>query len=94
MDAYPNQQQSVISLGEIMAFEVTSVVDACGLPCPLPLLRAKQGLRDLASGDVLRISATDSGSVRDFYSFAQISGHQLEGFCAADGVYIYLLRKK
>lgn len=79
---------------EIMAYEVTAVVDATGLRCPLPLLRAKQGLRELVSGEVIRVMATDSGSVRDFHSFAKISGHNLEGFCEADNLYLYLLKKK
>ena len=79
---------------EIMAFNVAAVVDATGLRCPLPLLKAKQGLRELQPDDVLRVIATDSGSVRDFYSFAKISGHCLEGFCDANNQYIYLLKKK
>lgn len=79
---------------EIMAYEVAAAVDAIGLRCPLPLLRAKQGLRELVPGDFIRVIATDSGSVRDFYSFAKISGHSLEGFCEADNLYVYLLKKK
>lgn len=77
-----------------MGAVVAAVIDASGLRCPLPLLHAKQGLRNLTSGELLRVCATDSGSVRDFFSFAEISGHRLEAFCEADGVYIYLLRKK
>jgi tRNA 2-thiouridine synthesizing protein A len=90
----PNSELPRISLEQMMESAVAAVVDASGLRCPLPLLRAKQALRDLASGDVLRVSATDGGSVRDFNSFAAISGHALEGFCEKDGTYIYLLRKK
>ena len=82
-----------MSKDEILSFDVKVSIDACGLQCPLPLLRAKQGLRSLEQGDLLRISATDSGSFRDFHSFADISGHRLEGFCETDGIYIYLLRK-
>lgn len=89
-----NQQLVRTSHDKIMSYTVASAIDACGLRCPLPLLRAKQGLRDLAVGELLRISATDAGSVRDFHSFAQISGHLIEGFCETEGVYIYLLRKK
>lgn len=90
----PNQQLPRISYVDIMAQSAAMSVDATGLRCPLPLLRAKQALRDLASGDRLRLIATDSGSVRDFQAFADISGHTLEGFCEAGGSYIYLLRKK
>lgn len=87
------QARPRISKQEILSFDVALSIDACGLQCPLPLLRAKQGLRNLEPGDLLRISATDRGSFRDFHSFADISGHKLEGVCETDGVYIYLLRK-
>ena len=79
---------------QIIACPVAAAIDATGLRCPLPLLRAKQGLRELASGERLRVTATDSGSVRDFHALARISGHELEGFCENDGAYIYLLKKK
>lgn len=90
----PKQQLVHTSREKIMSVMVAGAIDACGLRCPLPLLRAKQGLRDLTTGELLRVSATDSGSVRDFFSFAEISGHRLEAFCEAEGVYIYLFRKK
>lgn len=89
----PNLHTLRTSFDEIMERDVTLDVDACGLPCPLPLLRAKQNLRDMNGGELLRLSATDAGSVRDFHSFAEISGHQLEGFCEQEGKYIFLLRK-
>lgn len=72
---------------------IAQEVDARGLRCPLPLLRAKQALRDLSSGEALRVRATDSGSVRDFQSFADLSGHQLLDSGEVDGVYIYILLK-
>lgn len=68
-------------------------VDARGLRCPLPLLKAKQALRDLAPGQALRVWATDAGSVRDFDSFARQSGHQLRRDEAPDGAYGYVLIK-
>lgn len=72
---------------------VTSELDASGLRCPLPLLKAKQALRDVAPGELLRVLATDAGSVRDFHSFAQISGHELIGFAEQNAVFCYLLKK-
>ncbi len=54
-------------------------VDARGLNCPLPILRAKKALTDMASGDVLRVLATDPGSVRDFNAFARQTGNILVG---------------
>jgi len=68
-------------------------LDACGLACPLPLLKAKQRLRDLASGELLRVLATDQGSVRDFKAFADLSGHTLIEQKKTQGVYIHLLQK-
>jgi len=52
-------------------------VDARGLMCPLPILRAKKALTDLQSGEVLRVIATDAGSVRDFQAFAKQTGNAL-----------------
>jgi tRNA 2-thiouridine synthesizing protein A len=72
---------------------VSSELDACGLRCPLPLLKAKQALRNLAAGELLRVLATDAGSVRDFQAFAQISGHGLVGFAEREAVFCYLLKK-
>ena len=69
-------------------------LDAKGLNCPLPLLKAKKALNDLRSGDQLRIEATDPGSRRDFQSFAEQSGHQLLESREHDGVFHYLLQKK
>ncbi len=52
-------------------------LDARGLKCPLPILKAKKALADMASGDVLRVQATDPGSVRDFNAFARQTGNEL-----------------
>ncbi|MCE2831874.1 MAG: sulfurtransferase TusA family protein [Oxalobacteraceae bacterium] len=52
-------------------------LDARGLKCPLPILRAKKALTDMGSGDVLRVQATDPGSVRDFNAFARQTGNTL-----------------
>lgn len=68
-------------------------VDAKGLDCPMPLLKAKRALNAMEAGQRLRILATDQGSVRDFRVFAEQSGHQLLASDEADGVYIHLLQK-
>jgi tRNA 2-thiouridine synthesizing protein A len=52
-------------------------VDARGLTCPLPILRAKKALSDMQSGELLRVVATDPGSVRDFQAFARQTGNDL-----------------
>ncbi len=70
-------------------------VDARGLECPMPLLKAKRALNALASGEHLCVLATDAGSQRDFRVFAEQSGHELlEASIEAGGVYRYLLRKR
>jgi TusA-related sulfurtransferase len=68
-------------------------LDTRGLSCPLPLLKAKQALNGLASGERLRVLATDPGSQRDFRVFAEQSGHLLLASGECDGVYDYLLQK-
>lgn len=69
------------------------VVDARGLDCPLPLLKAKQALNRMASGDLLEIRATDAGSVRDFAVFTQQSGHTLLRSDESNGEYHYIIKK-
>ncbi len=69
-------------------------LDTCGLPCPLPLLKAKQALNAMASGEQLKVTATDQGSWRDFQVFADHSGHHLLQRQEIDGIYHYLLEKK
>ena len=68
-------------------------LDARGLSCPLPLLKAKLELNRLPSGALLKVLATDAGSQRDFRSFAKLAGHQLLHEAFAQGVYCYWLRK-
>ena len=70
------------------------VVDAKGLNCPMPLLKAKKALNELSAGALLKVLATDPGSVRDFEVFSRQSGHALLESLREDDTYIYLLRKK
>ncbi len=74
--------------------KVDQRLDASGLSCPLPLLKAKQALNGLESGQVLELICTDPGSVRDFQVFSGQSGHQLLQVKEAAGIYSYWLRKK
>ncbi len=73
--------------------ECDAELDASGLNCPLPLLKAKLQLNQLASGAVLMVIATDAGSQRDFRTFAKLSGNLLLQERAEAGVYRYWLRK-
>ena len=68
-------------------------LDACGLNCPLPILRAKKSLAALATGQVLRIIATDPGAVKDFESFAKQTGHALLESTERDGKFYFRLQK-
>jgi len=69
-------------------------LDARGLNCPLPILRAKKALGDLASGQVLRIVATDPGSVKDFEVFCRQTGNELVSSVPGEKEYTFLIRKK
>ncbi|MDG9928938.1 MULTISPECIES: sulfurtransferase TusA family protein [unclassified Pseudomonas] len=68
-------------------------LDASGLNCPMPLLKAKLELNRLPSGAVLKVTATDAGSQRDFRTFATLAGHVLLREEEGDGVFRYWLRK-
>jgi len=69
-------------------------LDATGLQCPMPLLKAKRALNGMAPGERLRVLATDRGSVRDFRVFAEQSGHRLlASEEAPGGIYVHLLEK-
>ena len=68
-------------------------LDATGLACPMPLLKAKRALNGMQPGQRLRVLATDQGTVRDFRVFAEQSGHLLLQSGEAQGVYCYLLQK-
>jgi len=68
-------------------------LDASGLNCPLPILRAKKALGGIDSGKVLRIVATDPGSVKDFEAFAKQTGNTLLESKEAGGKYEFLIKK-
>lgn len=68
-------------------------LDAIGLDCPMPLLKAKRALNAMEAGQQLQVKATDKGSVRDFRVFAQQSGHLLLASDEIDGVFTHLLQK-
>ncbi len=73
-------------------------LDARGLKCPLPILKSKKALADMQSGDVLRVMATDPGSVRDFNAFARQTGNDLlaheENAAAEPKEFTFYLRRK
>ena len=68
-------------------------LDVRGLTCPMPLLKARQALNRMTAGQVLRVLATDPGSVRDFQSYAELTGHSLLESSEGEGVFIHTLKK-
>ena len=69
-------------------------IDARGLNCPLPILKAKKALADMHSGELLRIVATDPGSMRDFQAFARQTGNELVEQATQGGEFVHLLRRR
>ncbi len=69
-------------------------LDTRGLNCPLPILKAKKALTDMASGQLLKVVATDSGSVRDFQAFAKQTGNELVEQQTAGAEFIHVLRRR
>ena len=69
-------------------------LDTRGLNCPLPILKAKKALADMASGQVLKVLATDPGSVRDFQAFARQTGNELIEQSSADSEFTHYLRRR
>ncbi len=77
-----------------MQSDEVAFLDATGLRCPMPLLKAKKALNEIEPGTRLRVVATDPGSVRDFAVFSEQSGHALLESTEQDGQYTYLLEKR
>ena len=74
--------------------EFDKEIDARGLNCPLPILRTKKALTELQSGQVLRILATDPGSVKDFAAFSKQTGNALLASNEADKVFEFFMQRK
>ena len=74
--------------------EVSKELDTRGLNCPLPILKAKKALADMASGDLLRVVSTDPGSMRDFQAFARQTGNELVEQSAGNDEFVHYLRRR
>ena len=74
--------------------QIDKELDAKGLNCPLPILRAKKALADMQSGQVLKILSTDPGSVKDFQAFCKQTGHALLEQTEAEKVYTIVMKHK
>ncbi|MDP1647762.1 MAG: sulfurtransferase TusA family protein [Rubrivivax sp.] len=74
--------------------ETTRELDARGLNCPLPILKAKKTLAEMASGELLRVVSTDPGSVRDFQAFARQTGNELVEQTSGGSDFMHVLRRR
>jgi tRNA 2-thiouridine synthesizing protein A len=68
--------------------------DASGLSCPLPIVKTKKALADMSPGQVLRVVATDPGSVADMSAFAEQTGNELLGQSTENKKFVFFLKKK
>jgi TusA-related sulfurtransferase len=69
-------------------------LDTRGLNCPLPILKAKKALTEMLSGEVLKVVATDPGSVRDFQAFARQTGNELVEQISGEHEFVHYLRRR
>jgi TusA-related sulfurtransferase len=69
-------------------------LDTRGLNCPLPILKAKKALTEMLSGEVLKVVATDPGSVRDFQAFARQTGNELVEQVTGEHEFVHYLRRR
>ena len=69
-------------------------LDTRGLKCPLPILRTKKSLNDMQSGQLLKVRATDPGSVKDFQAFAKQTGNELVSSETIDTEFVFFMKKK
>ena len=74
--------------------DIHNEIDTRGLNCPLPILKAKKALADMASGQLLKVVATDSGSLRDFQAFARQTGNELVEQQTVGEEFIHVLRRR
>lgn len=76
-----------------MSIEIAATLDARGLNCPLPILRTKKAIAGMNDGDVLEMTSTDPGSLKDIESFCSQTGNELLSSSQSDGDYIFQIRK-
>jgi tRNA 2-thiouridine synthesizing protein A len=77
-----------------MTIQVAVTVDARGLSCPMPIVKTAIAIKELASGQVLEVLATDRGSVKDFAAWSKTTGNELIESNVQDRVFRFVLRKK
>ncbi len=79
---------------QMATITVHKEIDTRGMNCPLPILKAKKALSDMSTGDVLKVVATDPGSMRDFQAFSRQTGNELLDQTSAGGEYVHYLKRR
>ena len=74
--------------------DIVKEVDARGLNCPLPILKAKKALAELQSGELLKVLSTDGGALRDFQAFAKQTGNELVEQQSTPEQFVHVLRRR
>jgi len=74
--------------------DVTKILDAKGIACPMPIVKTKKAIEDLESGDILEVHATDPGSKSDLTAWSQSGGHELLKDIEEDGVFKFWIKKR
>ena len=69
-------------------------LDVKGLQCPMPIVKTAKAMKELSSGDVIQVIATDPGSMKDISAWSKATGNELLEASAADGVFKFVLRKR
>ena len=77
-----------------MNVTITKTLDLKGLSCPLPIAKTAKAMKELNTGDVVEVLATDHGSVPDFNAWCKATGNELVEHDETDGVYRYVIRKR
>ena len=77
-----------------MLAEAVHELDVKGLQCPMPIVKTAKAMKELVSGDLIQVVATDPGSVKDFAAWSKATGNELVESSAIDGVFRFVLRKR
>lgn len=72
----------------------STLLDARGLKCPMPIVKTAQAMKTVPSGELLEVLATDPGSTADFAAWSRSTGNELVTSSVEDGVYRFVLRRK
>ena len=83
----------VVSGVTMTVTDITKVLDASGLSCPLPILKTKKALKGLNVGEILKVISTDHGSKKDMEAWARMTGQELIDSFEDDGKYIFIIKK-